>query len=130
MCLQAGGFIGHAALVRQREGGLRKKLVQFLLDDHDINADPWPWGGEPIYRNGVYCGTTTSTAFGFTLNKHVCLGYVQNVDPLSGAAGLVDNSFITDKSARFEVDIAGKRFPAKANIHPPKMAPVNVLAMQ
>ena len=113
-------------MVRQRELGLRKRLVQLLLDDHDVNSDPWPWGGEPIYRNGVYCGSTTSTAFGFTLNKHVCLGYVRNVQP-DGSLGVVDGNFITSKNARFEVDIAGKRFPAKANILPPKMAPVKVL---
>ncbi len=33
---------------------IRKLLVMPLLDplDHYSDLDPWPWGGEPIYR---YC---------------------------------------------------------------------------
>jgi len=30
-----------------------------------------PWSGEPIYRNGEYCGFVTSAAYGFTLGKQV-----------------------------------------------------------
>jgi hypothetical protein len=30
-----------------------------------------PWSGEPIYRNGEFCGFVTSTAYGFTLGKQV-----------------------------------------------------------
>ena len=115
-----GGFIGYDALMKQRKEGIKKKLVQFLLEDHNHEEDIWPWGGEPIYRNGHFCGTTTSTAFGFTLNKHVCLGYVQDIDPVTKERGYVDNDFIT-KGAKFEVNIAGKFFPAKASIFPPAL---------
>ena len=48
--LQVGNFIGHGALLTQRNQGIRRKLVQFLLDDHDVDKDLWPWGGEAIYR--------------------------------------------------------------------------------
>ncbi len=46
-----------------------------LLDnvEHVCEADPWPWGGEPIFRNGTYAGLVTTTAFGFTLGQHVLL---------------------------------------------------------
>jgi hypothetical protein len=30
-----------------------------------------PWSGEPIYRNGEFCGFVTSAAYGFTLGKQV-----------------------------------------------------------
>ncbi len=36
----------------QKEQGVRRKLVQFLVDDFDIEKDIWPWGGEPIYSYG------------------------------------------------------------------------------
>lgn len=45
-----GNFIGHGTLLKQRDLGIRRKLVQLLLDDHDVDKDLWPWGGEPIYR--------------------------------------------------------------------------------
>lgn len=45
--------------------------VQFQLDDHDPEIDPWPWGSEPIYRNGEFAGMVTTAGFGFTLNRQV-----------------------------------------------------------
>ena len=124
--LQKGNFIGLGALLRQREEGIQKKLVQFLLDDHDLENDVWPWGGEPIFRNGKYVGQTTSTAYGFTLDRHVCLGYVADFDDKTGEANYITNDFIL-KGAKFEIDISGKRFPAKANIYPPKLAPAEIV---
>ena len=48
--------------------------------DHDTDTDPWPWGGEPIFRDGIYAGRVTTTAYGFSLNRHVCLGFVHDYD--------------------------------------------------
>lgn len=45
--------------------------MQLLLNDHDSEFDTWSWGGEPIYRNGKYCGMTTTTGYGFTFKKQV-----------------------------------------------------------
>lgn len=64
-------FIGRDALLRQREQGVKRKYVQLLLNDHDPEVDTWSWGGEPIYRNGKYCGMTTTTGYGFTFKKQV-----------------------------------------------------------
>lgn len=66
-------FIGRDALLRQREQGVKRKYVQLLLNDHDLEFDTWCWGGEPIYRNGKYCGMTTTTGYGFTFKKQVNL---------------------------------------------------------
>ncbi|CAF1455195.1 unnamed protein product [Adineta steineri] len=52
-------------------------FVQFLLENYNLGSDPWPWSGEPIYRNGEFCGFVTSAAFDFTLGKQVCLGFVR-----------------------------------------------------
>lgn len=45
--------------------------VQLLLEDHDLETDLWPCGGEPIYRNGKYVGMSTTTGYGFTFKKQV-----------------------------------------------------------
>ena len=43
---------GREALQEQLDNGIRKLFVMLLLDplDHHSDLDPWPWGGEPIYR--------------------------------------------------------------------------------
>lgn len=114
-------FIGKFALMRQSSQGLKKRLVHLTLDDSfDPDEDVWPWGGEPIFHNNLYVGNTTSTAFGFTLNKMVCLGFVrhheqQNVTP----------EYIL-QNASFEIDIAGRRVAAHASLQPPKMPVVRM----
>lgn len=65
--LQKGvDFIGKEALLKQRDEGVHRLYVQLLLNDHDLDIDPWCWGGEPILRNGEYCGQTTTTGYGYT----------------------------------------------------------------
>lgn len=56
-------FIGREALQNQLEQGVKKLFVMLLLDpvDHNTDLDPWPWGGEPIYRDDKFCGTVTTT---------------------------------------------------------------------
>lgn len=116
--LQIGGFIGYPALMKQKTEGIRKKLVLFLVEDHVVDEDPWPWSGEPIYRNGVFCGFTTSTAFGYGLDRHICLGYVHDFDQATGEPKIINNDFVI-KNAKFQINIGGKMFSAKANIYPP-----------
>lgn len=64
-------FIGKDALLKQREEGVKRMYIQLLLDEHDLEKDLWPWGGEPIYRNGNYVGMCTTTGYGFTFKKQV-----------------------------------------------------------
>ncbi|ENN70883.1 pyruvate dehydrogenase phosphatase regulatory subunit, mitochondrial [Dendroctonus ponderosae] len=109
-------FIGRDALLKQREEGVRRMYIQLVLEDHDMETDLWPWGGEPIYRNGQHVGICTTTGYGFTFKKQVCLGFVENIDD-KGEQHKVTHDFIN--SGHFEVDIAGIRYHAKANIHSP-----------
>lgn len=81
--------------------------VQLLLNDHDPDIDMWSWGGEPILRNGQFCGETTTTGYGYTFKKQVCLGFVKNIDPDTGELGRVTNDYIL--SGDYEVEIAGIR---------------------
>ncbi len=71
-------------------------------------------------RNGKYVGNVTSTAYGFSLGKQVCLGYVHDFDD-AGEAKVLTYDYVL-KKASYEVDICGKRFKAKAGIYPPKLA--------
>lgn len=57
--------------MKQRDTGVERKYVQLLLIDHDPDIDIWSWGGEPIYRNGQYCGMTTTTGYGYTFKSQV-----------------------------------------------------------
>lgn len=45
--------------------------IQLILNDHCHETELWPWGGEPIYRNGKYVGMCTTTGYGFTFKKQV-----------------------------------------------------------
>lgn len=69
--MQKGEFIGRDALLRQREEGVKRMYVQLLLQDHDSDLELWAWGGEPIYRDNKYVGSTTTTGYGFTLRRMV-----------------------------------------------------------
>lgn len=51
--------------------GVSKRFVQVLVDQHKMSTDPWPQGGEPIFRDNKLMGWTTSAAYGFTLGSQV-----------------------------------------------------------
>lgn len=110
-----GGFVGRDALLKQREAGpLKRRLVQFVLED----PQPLLYHNEPIYRDGVLNSYTTSAMYGHTLGAAVAMGYV--VD----ASGVSDE-FIT--SGRYEIEIGNERHAARASIAPlydPKSARV------
>ena len=100
-------FIGREALMRQKEAGITRRLVQFTLEDPDAIA----FGKELILRDGEAVGEVTSAAYGHTLGRAVAMGYVKNAD------GLADREFI--ETGRYEIDIAGERFAATAHLRPP-----------
>ena len=102
---KAGGFIGRDALLRQKEAGLNKRLVQFLLND----PDPMLYHNEPIWRDGALTGYIRSAMYGHTLGGAVALGYVENPDG-------VDADYV--QSGAYEIEIAGVRYPATASLRP------------
>ncbi|MCL4123272.1 UNVERIFIED_CONTAM: hypothetical protein GTU68_015012 [Idotea baltica] len=111
-------FLGREALERKRIEGAKRLYVHLTLDDHDAEVDPWPWGGEPIYRDGKFVGVTTTTGYGFTLQKIVCLGFIRNVNS-SGVHETVTSEYVMD--GEYEVDIAGIKFSAVANLRSPTL---------
>uniref|UniRef100_A0A915CH97 Dimethylglycine dehydrogenase n=1 Tax=Parascaris univalens TaxID=6257 RepID=A0A915CH97_PARUN len=106
-------FLGKEALVKQNEMGISKRFVQLLVDRHDMETDPWPQGGEVIYRDGKPAGRTTSAAYGFTLGCQVCIGYIRNEQ-----FGVTPEYI---NKGEYEIDIAGNRFPVRLNQHSPTL---------
>ncbi|MBC8269802.1 MAG: FAD-dependent oxidoreductase [Rhodospirillaceae bacterium] len=100
-----GGFIGREALEEQRKNGVRKRLVQFALDD----PEPLMFHNEPIWRNDEIVGYITSGMFGHALGKSLGMGYVE-------CENGVDADYVNAGS--YEIEIACQRFPATASLKP------------
>ncbi len=103
-------FLGREALEAQRdrlaEGGPRRRLVSFVLED----ADPMLWGGELLLRDGRPAGQVTSAAWGETVEASVGLAYLRSDGPVT--ADSLD-------AGRFEVDVAGERFGVRLSLKAP-----------
>ena len=99
-----GGFIGKDALLKQKAiPSLSKRFVCLALEDSSEKT-PMIYHEEPIYRNGVLVGSTTSGAWGHRVNLSLGLGYVHNKDG-------VTKDWI--EGGKWEVELAWKRYPAK-----------------
>ena len=97
-------FIGRDAVLRKRDSGLERRLLQFRLTD----PDPLLYHNEPILRDGAIVGHLSSGAYGHHLGGAIGMGYVpckgQTADELLGS--------------RYEIDVAGRRFGAVASLKP------------
>lgn len=100
-----GGFIGRDALLRHREAGPERLLMQFLLKD----PEAFIYHHEPIFRDGELVGQVTSGSYGHTLGGAVALGMV-SVPPGTSRADLV--------AADYEIAVAGRRVAARASLRP------------
>jgi 4-methylaminobutanoate oxidase (formaldehyde-forming) len=100
-----GGFIGRDALLKQKEEGLHRRLVQFLLKD----PEPLIYHNEPIWRGDKIVGHITSGAYGHTLGGSVGLGYVH------GEPGASSVDYLGDD---YEIEVAGERVSAEASLAP------------
>lgn len=65
-------FIGKATLQRQREEGLKRKLIGFEMIERGIARNPYP-----IYFNGEQIGEVTSGTPSPTTGKNIGMGYVR-----------------------------------------------------
>jgi 4-methylaminobutanoate oxidase (formaldehyde-forming) len=100
-----GGFIGRDALLRQRQSGLDKRLVQFKLED----PAPLLYHNEPIWRADAIVGFIRSGMYAHTLGAAVGLGYV------AAPAGETLTAVGADD---YEIEVAGVRYPATASLRP------------
>jgi 4-methylaminobutanoate oxidase (formaldehyde-forming) len=99
-----GDFIGREAVLRKREAGLLRRMVQFKL------RDPMPmlYHNEAIVRDGRIVGPITSGNYGHHLGGAVGLGYV----PCAG------ESAEQVLASTYEIEVAGRRFAADASLAP------------
>jgi sarcosine dehydrogenase len=99
-------FIGREALLKQKESGVKRRLVIFVLED----PEPVLWGNEPLYQEGKPIGYTTSGSYGHTVGGAIAMAYVTSRDPITP-------EFIL--SAHYEIDIGGQRYSAKPHLQAP-----------
>ena len=64
---------------------------------------------EPIWRDNEIVGFITSGMFGHTLGAAIGLGYVNHADG-------VTPEYV--QSGRYEIEVAGRRIPARASLRP------------
>jgi glycine cleavage system T protein len=100
-----GGFIGREALLRQKQSGCLKRLVQFRLK----SPEPLLYHNEPIWQGSSIVGCIRSGMYGHTLGAAVGLGYV--ADPRGGVVAGIG-------SDDYEIEVAGVRHPATASLRP------------
>jgi 4-methylaminobutanoate oxidase (formaldehyde-forming) len=101
-----GGFLGREAVVAQKAAGpLKRRLVQILVED----PQPMMFHAEIVRRNGVPVGYIRAASYGHTLGGAVGLAMVEADAP-------VDARYLAE--ARWEVEIAGRCFPARASLRP------------
>lgn len=90
-----GDFIGRDALWRQRESGLTRSLVAFVMEDKGV-----PRQGYRILVDGEVVGAVTSGAFSPSLNVPVGLGYVAKPHDAVGSVIGVDLKGLRTARAR------------------------------
>jgi glycine cleavage system aminomethyltransferase T/glycine/D-amino acid oxidase-like deaminating enzyme len=91
-------FIGRDALLRQREHGMAKRLVQLALDDPGAFA----WGGEPIVMDGMPVGEITSAGYSRKHARIIAFAYARS----HGHDTPLTNAMIS--GARYAADIGGR----------------------
>ena len=69
--LDKGDFVGRAALLKQKESGIRRKLIGFEMRARGIGRD-----GYEVFLNGVPAGWVTSGGPAPTLNKNIGMCYL------------------------------------------------------
>jgi len=80
--------------------------VQFAL----AGSDKLLYHNEPVWRDGVIVGETSSGMYGHTLEQSLGMGYVTNPD------GATDAAFVG--TGKYEIEVAGERIPALASLQP------------
>ncbi|MGL4488304.1 MAG: aminomethyltransferase family protein, partial [Rhizobiaceae bacterium] len=99
-----GDFIGRDAVLRKRDSGLDRRMVQFKLDD------PLPslFHNEPILRDGKIVSQTTSGNYGHFLGGAIGLGYVPSKGETAEQV----------LASSYEIEFAGVRHKASASLKP------------
>ncbi len=99
-----GDFIGRDAVLRKKETGLKRRLLQFRLK----NPDEFCFHNEALVRDGKIVSIITSGNYGHFLGGSIGMGYV----PCEG------ESAEQVLASTYEIEIAGRRVAAEASLKP------------
>ncbi|WP_107667273.1 glycine cleavage system aminomethyltransferase GcvT [Cyanothece sp. BG0011] len=91
---QKGEFVGREVLEKQAEEGVKRRLVGLEMEGRHIARH-----GYPVASGGKIVGEVTSGTLGPTVGKAIALAYVPRE--------------LSKIGTRVEVEIRGKRYPAK-----------------
>jgi glycine cleavage system aminomethyltransferase T len=97
-------FIGREAVLRKKDQGLDRRMLQFRLTD----PAPLLFHNEAIVRDGKIVGPVTSGNYGHYLGGAVGLGYVPS-------KGQSDADIL---GSTYEIEVAGQRHLAVASLEP------------
>lgn len=98
--LKKGDFLGREALIKIKQGGMKRRLVCLTSTDPQAMA----LGKEPIFDNGRCVGFVTSADYGYSIGKSIFYGYV----PLELARA----------GTKLEIQYFDHRFPAVVSSDP------------
>jgi glycine cleavage system aminomethyltransferase T/glycine/D-amino acid oxidase-like deaminating enzyme len=105
-----GGFLGKDAVVAQKaRGPLARRLVQVLVRD----PEPMMFHAEVVRCDDRPCGYVRAASYGHTLGGAVGLAMI---DAAAVPGGVIDAAAIG--RARWDVEIAGARYPATVSLRP------------
>ena len=79
--LDKGEFVGRDALLKQKESGIRRKLIGFEMRGRGIGRD-----GYEVFLNGAAAGWVTSGGPAPTLNKNIGLCYLPAGESVPGTS--------------------------------------------
>ena len=96
---EKGDFIGKAALLKQKQAGLRRKLTGVCMVEKGI-----PRAGAPVFLHGDKLGELCSATFSPTLQKGIGVGYLSRSDLPIGE--------------KIEIEIHGRRVAAEVSAVP------------
>lgn len=101
-----GGFIGKEAVLAHRsKGPLTRRLVQVFVKD----PEPLMYHAEVVLHDEVPVGYVRAASYGHSLGGAVGLAMIEPKVP-------VDAAYLN--SGKWEVEIAGKRYPALVSLRP------------
>jgi glycine cleavage system T protein len=101
---QKPDFIGRDAVLRKREAGLDRRMLQFRLTD----PEPMLFHNEAVVRDGKIVSIVTSGNYGHALGGAIGMGYVPC--PGEGAEDVLGSTY--------EIEVAGVRHAAEASLAP------------
>jgi len=100
-----GDFAGRDALLARRDTPRSKRLIQIRVEDPDLLT----YHDEPLYRDGVVTGRTSSSMWSATQDRCCAMGYVEHPDGEAVTAAWLEE-------AVWETNIGGRRVPVSTSI--------------